>query len=177
MLLASAVTTLLGYLFVPADQGHGWGFRYFHSAWVALPILAAAALTRRPGMTDPTRAFEDDDSHTFVLGCVLLTLIAGVGLRAKQIHEFVADDLTQLPAYSGTERRVVIINTDGSFYGDDLVQNEPRLRGNVIRMVSHGADADARMMHEHFPELRQVYRAGNGTVWSAAPARIADAPR
>ena len=38
----SAVTTLLGFLFVPFDQGHGWGFRYFHSVWFALPVLAFA---------------------------------------------------------------------------------------------------------------------------------------
>ena len=32
------------FLFVWADQGHGWGFRYFHSAWLALPLLATAFL-------------------------------------------------------------------------------------------------------------------------------------
>src|SRR2546430_11346262 len=46
-LAASALVTILGFLFVPYDQGHGWGFRYFHSAWMTLPVLAAAALTPR----------------------------------------------------------------------------------------------------------------------------------
>src|SRR5438067_426521 len=41
---ASALLTLAGYFFVPYDQGHGWGYRYFHASWGALPLLAACAL-------------------------------------------------------------------------------------------------------------------------------------
>ena len=46
LLTASALLTLFGYFLVPVDQGHGWGYRYFHSAWMALPLLATAALFR-----------------------------------------------------------------------------------------------------------------------------------
>src|SRR5439155_183350 len=35
---ASALLTLAGYFFVPYDQGHGWGYRYFHASWGALPL-------------------------------------------------------------------------------------------------------------------------------------------
>ena len=48
-LAVSALTTIFGFWFVPFDQGHGWGFRYFHSAWMTLPVLAAAALTPHIG--------------------------------------------------------------------------------------------------------------------------------
>jgi hypothetical protein len=48
-----------------------------------------------------------------------------------------------------------------------LVQNDPWLRGNVVRMISHGAVADANMMHENFPNLHQVYHDRYGSVWSA----------
>src|SRR6202021_894032 len=47
LLMQSAVLTFLGYLFVRFDQGHGWGYRYFQSAWGAVPILAACARTDR----------------------------------------------------------------------------------------------------------------------------------
>ncbi len=43
LLAWSAMLTFCGYLFVTFDQGHGWGNRYFHSAWGVLPILAAGA--------------------------------------------------------------------------------------------------------------------------------------
>src|SRR5947208_444071 len=41
---ASALLTLAGYFFVPYDPGPGWGYRYFHASWGALPLLAACAL-------------------------------------------------------------------------------------------------------------------------------------
>jgi hypothetical protein len=172
-LAAAALLTLLGYFFVPADQGHGWGYRYFHSAWVALPVLAAGALTRIPVNENRVGLFEDIDTHTLVLGCALLTLVLGVGLRALQIRGFMTNDLRQVPAYTGTERRVILIDTESSFYGGDLVQNDPWLRGNAIRMVTHGATADATMMQGQFPDMHRVYADKYGAVWSAAGVPLA----
>jgi hypothetical protein len=79
-------------------------------------------------------------------------------------------DQQQVPAYAGTERRVVLIDASHSFYGQDLVQNDPWLRGNVIRMISHGETADATMMREQFPNMRRVYQDSHGSVWSATRA-------
>jgi hypothetical protein len=185
LLTASALTTLLLYVFVPLDQGHGWGYRYFHSAWIALPILAAGALTPRP-VTEHSGApvavhgvrqiFEDNATRAFVVVCALLTMVGGTGLRAMEIHGFVAHHESQMPQYAGAERRVVIIDTTYSYYGADLVQNDPWLRGNVIRMFSHGLDADAQMMREQFPDLRRVYADRYGSVWSAGATNAAGAP-
>jgi hypothetical protein len=178
LLIASATITLLGYIIVPFDQGHGWGYRYFHSAWIVLPVLAAGALTRgAPGDTHAKEShgnavFEDTAPLTLIVACALLTLTLGVGLRAVQMHEFISEALSQEPAYAGTERRVVIIDPTGSFYGQDLVRNDPWLRGNVIRMITHGREADADMMRAQFPELHQVWAGRFGTVWSAAAARV-----
>jgi hypothetical protein len=174
----SALLTLLGYFFVPVDQGHGWGYRYFHSAWMALPILATAAMfrpieprdSRRESPHGVSRIFEEAAVKSYVTACIVLTLIFGIGWRAWQIQEFVTNDLRQLPHYSGTERQIVIINGKHSFYGADLVQNDPWLRGNVIRMYSRGAAVDAKMMAEYCPNLRQVYADRYGTVWSEASA-------
>jgi hypothetical protein len=44
LLGASFCITVVGYLFFPDQQGLGYGARYFHPAWGALPILGAAAL-------------------------------------------------------------------------------------------------------------------------------------
>jgi len=167
LLLVSALLTLIGYFFVPFDQGHGWGFRYFHSAWVALPILATAALLPAPAVRN---IFADSETRSFAVACALLALVVGTGFRAVQMHTFIAQDQSQVPAYSGAERRVVIIDPRSSFYGLDLVQNDPWLRGSVVRMITNGSAADAQMMHEHFPELHQVYSDPFGSVWSAAAA-------
>jgi hypothetical protein len=48
LLAQSAVATFVGYVFFVFDQEHGWGYRYFHSAWGVVPILAAYAMTARP---------------------------------------------------------------------------------------------------------------------------------
>jgi hypothetical protein len=165
VLAISAVLTLLGYLFVPVDQGHGWGYRYFHTTWIVLPLLAACAVTRsRVGPLATT--FEDEGSRAFVMSSALLMLIIGGVLRAVQVRDFLISDLAQTPAYQGTERRVELITTKSSFYAADLVQNDPWLQGSVIRMISHGRESDSRMMAENFPDLHQVYEDTHGTVWS-----------
>jgi hypothetical protein len=168
---ASALLTLLGFFLVPVDQGHGWGYRYFHSAWMALPLLATAALFRpvQVRSDDPqSRLFEDGETKGFVATCMLLTLVFGVGFRAWQMEDFMARDLSQVPQYKGSERRVVILDARHSFYGGDLVQNDPWLRLDEIRMYSQGAAADERMMARYYPELHRVYADRYGTVWSRA---------
>jgi hypothetical protein len=174
LLAASALLTLFGYFLVPVDQGHGWGYRYFHSAWMALPLLATAALfrpARTPGEpTSPAWLFEDSETKSFVAACILLTLIFGVGFRAWQLQNFMARDLSQVPQYKGAERRVVILDGRFSFYGADLVQNDPWLRGNEIRMYSHGAAADQQLMTQYYPELHRVYVDRYGAIWSEASA-------
>jgi hypothetical protein len=167
-LTISALVTLLGYFIVPVDQGHGWGYRYFHSAWIVLPLLAAGALTRTEA--EPRSSmFEDQGARAFVICCAVLMLVIGVTHRAEQVRDFMNFDLAQLPAYRGTEHRVEILNAD-FFYGADLVQNDPWLRGDVIRMISHGRNEDALMMAQAFPQLHQIYHDPHGAIWSEAPS-------
>ena len=100
---------------------------------------------------------------------MLLTLVFGVGFRAWQIQDFMARDLRQVPQYAGTSGRLVIILDSGSsFYGADLVQNDPWLRGQEIRMYTHGAAEDEKMIARYYPEIHKVHADGYGTVWSRA---------
>ena len=177
LLALSAIATLLGYLFIPVDQGHGWGFRYFQSAWLALPLLAAGALKRGAAAdAGPTQQhaddrqfiFEDAGTRSFVVACALLTLVCGNGWRAYQINAFISMNLHQVPPSPGTGRRIVVINPSFSFYGIDLVHNDPWLRGDVIRMVSNGAAKDAAEIEKYYPGLHRVYEDRYGSVWSAA---------
>jgi hypothetical protein len=62
---------------------------------------------------------------------------------------------------------VIFIDPTFSFYGADLVQNDPWLRGNVIRMLSRGKSDEAALMQAHFPDMHRVYADEHGTVWSA----------
>jgi hypothetical protein len=177
---ASAVLTFLGYFLVPVDQGHGWGYRYFHSAWMALPLLATAALFRPVNVATGTPVsgatrpgiFEGAETRAYVTACLLLTLVFGVGVRAWQMQKFMAADLDQLPHYSGTEPHVVIldVNPNFGFYVGDLVQNDPFLRGPVIRMMSHGRAEDRQMMAQFYPNMHLVSTNHFGWVWSEKSA-------
>jgi hypothetical protein len=87
------------------------------------------------------------------------------------MQAFMADDLAQIPHYKGLGKRVVFLDPTDTFYGADLVQNDPWLRGNEIRMFSHGAAADAQLMQQQYPLLHEVYVDRYGSVWSAAPSQ------
>jgi len=157
LLAWSAVATLLGFLFVPFDQGHGWGFRYFHSAWFVMPILAVLAIS--PG-NDRHRAL-----GAYVAACAILSLVILTPLRVYQMERFVARHVNQLPQASGGSPRVVLVRWQGGYYAVDLVQNDPFLREYPLYMLSQGEQPDARMLAEHFPELVLLGSNETAAVW------------
>lgn len=160
----SAAITFVGYLFVPFDQGHGWGFRYFHSAWFVIPIFAAAATIGR------TRSGQDETTLREFAGFVsaggALSLIVLLPVSAVQVDEFITRHRAQDPTTETA--RVTILRPDAGYYAYDLVQNDPFLRG-TIRMLSRRRENDEQMMAKHFPHLRAVQRGLQGSVWEAAP--------
>jgi hypothetical protein len=121
LLGASALLTFFAYFAIPFDQGHGWGYRYFHSAWGVLPVLAAAG-TIRLAAVDGTRVLRQ------MALLALLSLVTANALRFVQMGDFMASHLAQFPPRVEAERRVVLHNGKG-FYALDLIQNDPWLRG------------------------------------------------
>ena len=116
---------------------------------------------------------EEGGVRTYLVVCALLTLTLGWGLRGVQIRDFIAPQIRAIPAYTGTEHRVIIRNPTG---GLDPTRNDPFLRGNVVYLLGHGPAADAVMMHEHFPGLRRVSTESEFSVWSTASATISGEP-
>ena len=171
LLAASAVLTLVGYVLVPVDQGHGWGYRYFHSAWMALPLLSAGAMYGQGAQPDrPAHSmfFGDGGVKTFVASCAVLSLILGVGYRAVQMREFISGNLSQVPDYFLSGPRIIVIDDSDGFYNAELVQNDPWLRGDVVRLYSHGDDETivANVIRHNFPKALQVYSDDYGSVWT-----------
>ena len=160
LIAASAFTTLAGYMFVPLDQGHGWGFRYFHSAWFALPLLAAAAIQRI-----------DVSVRKFAAGVAVLSLVFMTAAHAINVRQFIDRHLLQLPRAAQMEPDVLIVNPVFSFYAMDLVQNDPFLRNRPIILISHGAPADQELMNMNFPGLQRSVDGHKGTAWSYDSSR------
>lgn len=142
LLAASAGLSLIGYLIVPFDQGHGWGYRYFHAAWLTLPILAAVALQRLARTSPAQHARTIGFCFTACAGMLALAL----PLRVTQVESFIQAHLQKLPEpVVSAGRQAVFINVRCAAYVGDLVQNDPFLRSNEIRLVSRTPTQDAKL--------------------------------
>jgi hypothetical protein len=157
----AAVSSLAAFFFVPFPQGHGWGYRYFHQAWGAVPLLAAALVVS----AGRARA-----AWTRVMGTLaVLSLVAGTALRFIQVDGFIDRHLGQLPTLAEGRRQVCFLATQWGYYRADLVQNDPLLRDPVVILVSFGRQRDAELMRRMEPAARPIFDNGLDTVWLVEP--------
>lgn len=147
LLGASALLTYVAYFVVPFDQGHGWGYRYFHSAWGVLPVLAAL------GVTKMVEAGGASVMRQLALVTVF-SMVAANGLRMAQMGQFMASHLAQFPPRVEAERRIVLHNGRG-YYPSDLIQNDPWLRCGEIVMLIQNASRREKIM-SYFPLAQEV---------------------
>lgn len=160
LLLASAAATFAGYFLIPVDQGHGWGYRYFHSAWGVLPILAAAAVARPAVNVQPSTRL------IAVVGYLALSsLVLSTALRLYQVEAFIDQHLKQLPLMETSEPTVTFVEKRSGYYMMDLVQNHPRLQSKRVIMLSQGAKSNAQLMREIDHTARQVAKGPWGETW------------
>lgn len=161
LLALSLAVTIAGYLFVRFDQGYGWGARYVHPAWGALPILGAAALTLWPARLNGGAALRG-----WVAAAATLSLVFGTALRWWQIHDYISEHLARRPPHVEGARQIVFIRPDRDYYYDqDLVQNDPFLREPTIYFLSRDPWWDNEIMRRRFPQARRVYDGPRGQVW------------
>lgn len=158
LLGASALVTFFAYFLIRFDQGHGWGYRYFHSAWGVLPIMGAAGVLKLATLpVDGMRWVRA------LLVVSLASLIGANGLRLHQIDSFMADHLAQFPPRVPGEFRLVLHNHRG-YYGYDLIQNDPWLRGNEIVLLAEG-DLGYDLVERHFPDVVEAASNRYGTTF------------
>lgn len=163
LLSAALAMTFLGYFLVPFDQGHGWGYRYIHSAWFVLPLLAAIALGR-------DNDGKDDALRRMAAWAVIFSAILATGLRLVQVESFIARQYGQVPPLAlgadASLAQVVFVNIGTGFYAGDLVQNDPFVRGPRITLVYEGAARTAELMAKRFPAYRRSAQGAWGEQWT-----------
>ncbi|MBC7804317.1 MAG: hypothetical protein H7Y16_10610 [Candidatus Parcubacteria bacterium] len=163
VLAAALLVTFFGYFLVRFDQGHGWGYRYLHSAWFILPLLAGAFFAA------PTDAAGSGLRAMAAWG-IVLSLILACGLRALQVEGYIARHLAQVPPLSvaadASRPEVVFIEIRRGFYTHDLVQNEPLLRGPRIVMVHQRGPGQSALMANRFPAYRKSAEGPWGELWT-----------
>jgi hypothetical protein len=147
LFMLSAICTFVGYLFVPFDQGHGWGYRYFHSTWGVVPILAACALT---GRTDAGRGLV-----TFAGVAAVLSLLMLVPLQLMQIDGFINGHLAMVPAAKRPGGNVYFIDFRGGYYIADMIQMDPTLRSEDLYLASRGSQVDEQLIQHNWPKAVQ----------------------
>lgn len=146
LLGASALLTFFAYFLIRFDQGHGWGYRYFHSAWGVMPILGAAGAIKLGAM--PGEGLRWSGALVVVS---LASLIGANGLRFQQMGSFMEDHLAQFPPRVPAEFRVVLHN-DRGYYGHDLIQNDPWLGSSEIVLLAEG-DMGRALVDRYFPNV------------------------
>lgn len=146
LLGASALVTFFAYFLIRFNQGHGWGYRYFHSAWGVLPILGAAGAVKLAAIPG-----EGVRWSRGLVALTLVSLIGANGLRFQQMGSFMADHLAQFPPRVPAEFRVVLHNHRG-YYGVDLIQNDPWLRGSEIVLLAEEFKGRG-LVDRYFPKV------------------------
>jgi hypothetical protein len=161
LLMQSAVLTFMGYLFVRFDQGHGWGYRYFHSAWGAIPILAGCAMTGRSAA--------DRRLVSFAGAAAILNLVVVVPFQMHEIEEVISQHLAQLPVPKRPGNNVYFIHPRGGFYVADMVQIDPLLRDRDLLLVSRGADMDTQLIRQNWPSAVKIESGRAADQWYLGP--------
>jgi hypothetical protein len=157
LLVQSAALTFAGYLFVRFDQGHGWGYRYFHSAWGVIPILAGVAMTATP---EPRPRLE-----SFAGAAAILSLLMLVPFQVIQIHQLISRQLAQLPTPRRPGNNVYFIHPRGGFYVADLVQFDPKLRDLDLKLVSRGEILDTELIKRNWPAAIKIAATPTADQW------------
>ncbi len=160
LLTQSAVVTFVGYIFFIFDQGHGWGYRYFHSAWGVVPILAACAMTARPESSGRLAAFAG--------AAAMLNLVLVLPLQMMQMDGVIARHSSQLPKPRRPGNNVYFVR-DGGFYRADLVQSDPLLRADDLILFSGGDVLDAELVRQNWPTAVLVERGLGVEEWNLGP--------
>jgi hypothetical protein len=163
LLAASAALTYGVYWFVPFDQGHGWGYRYFHSAWGVLPLYGAAFVAGQPLGRDEGRAWRH-----WIGGIALLSTLFCTALRFGQVDAIIGRHLAQKISVPDGGKWVVFVRFQPGLYTWDMIQNMP---GDVhqITLMSFGTVADERLMAGAFPGYRLAAADARGSLWQSVP--------
>lgn len=154
LMALSAALTFVGYLFVKLDQGHGWGYRYFHSAWGVIPVLAGCAMA---GNSPDSRRLQ-----TFAGACAILSVLLLVPLQMFQIHSIISRHLAQVQPPRRPGNNVYFLNPYRGFYVSDMIQIDPSLRDKDLYLATRGDSMDAQLIRQNWPGAVRI----RANLWS-----------
>lgn len=169
LLGAATLCTAFGYFFVPFSQGHGWGYRYFHAAFGALPILAAVGIAKLAKIHSP-----DWGSYRSQVAIVTLaSLVLANGFHLAKTGAFVAAHLAQQPPQADARAphgRQIMFHNDLGYYANDLIQNHPwPLTAPAVHLLERphlDEQRQRRLVGRYFPGSYSVTRNRYGVTYT-----------
>jgi hypothetical protein len=159
LLLAAFVLTFVFYLFVSYDQGHGWGYRYIHPVWAALPLTAG--LWMAGGSAQVQRWG----------GAAMVAGLLATPVFLWQTQATVDHALSYRLAPQGQGDWVVFVSTDTGRYRNDLVQNAA-FPASPVFLVSRGESRDRELMARLYPDAVEVVQDARGSAWRLPAGRL-----
>lgn len=161
LLSLSAALTFCGYLFVTFDQGHGWGYRYFHSAWGVIPILAGGAMVSG---TSQQRLV------AYGGALAILSLLLIVPLQMWQINQVISWQLAHLGSPVRPGNNIYFVNPQSGFYLADTIQIDPQLRDQDLVLSSRGKELDTALILGNWPQaVNLIGEEGGSGQWNLGP--------
>jgi hypothetical protein len=124
-LLFSLLLTLGVVTVIEPYQGHGWGYRYLHGLLGAFVMIAVrGAISIWPASTGDLSRRSVPLVMTSVVFCVFFL----TPVRMIQAHAWSAPYVRAHALITKSDADVVIVNSDGLAFADDLARNDPWLR-------------------------------------------------
>ncbi|WP_123580306.1 hypothetical protein [Abditibacterium utsteinense] len=151
-------TTFTIYLFVRFDQGAGWGFRYLHSVWLVLPLLAGVFLVQAPHVSGGVSI------RRFAAFCALLSGLILTPFQAVQVNRFLEREYGQIPDVSAPAS-LTFINAQAVDYSDSLLRNDAFLRTSDWKLLHRSDAADARLAKRVLVGARLEKHGAWGQIW------------
>lgn len=128
VLAASVLFSLLPYLFLMPDQGHGWGYRYLHGLLGNLVLLAI------PGWIALGTLQTKPRFKAWVILCLAGTVLIMIPLRAFQIGAMVRPYAAATALASQQDADVVIIDSYRVWIGGDIPRNSAVSPARPVQM-------------------------------------------
>jgi hypothetical protein len=121
-LIAGVLLSFVFHTFLYTSQGHGWGYRYAYATVGSVALLGASGMAR---LRD---ALGGVVMRRLLIASLLLTAAVQVPVRAWQIEGYVRPFARLHDYVSRIDADVVIVDPKSSWYGVDLIRNDPFLQ-------------------------------------------------
>jgi hypothetical protein len=121
-------------------QGHGWGYRYLHGYLGSMGLLAASGWVY---LTDRSAQPHERPAAALALATVI-SLVVMLPWYAYQAQTFVKPYASAVEAIRQSRADLVLVDPTGTWYGLDLVRNDPFLR-NTPKVLGLPALGEAQV--------------------------------